>query len=532
MTTPTPASSEPGVRRTTALVASWSNGFAVMCAEIAAGRLLAPYYGTSTTVWAVLIATVLGGLSLGNVLGGRLSRRVEPIRCIGWATLVAALLLALVPHLGRWLLAGSLTRFQEGHFFALGAALALVALLLALPIVLSGMVSPLLLHAIGIDQNAAHLRTGLGRVAGELGAASTAGSLIGTLGSGLVFIPWIGTTRTLCLASAALASTAALLRWEKARRVDGRAVIVLCAVLAASLAGRAARAGHGNVMWEKETPYQHLAVLQLPEERQLRVNEGYAVQSFAFLDGRLPLRSVWAYYALAPSLAAKPDPRRALLLGLGGGTTAAIYRSLFPQMDLTGVELDAAMVGAGKEALGIDLSGVRVVIDDARVFASHEKARSPNGYDVIVLDAFQFPYVPFHLTTREFFADLDALLADGGVVMVNVGRNGEHREVVHAVACTLGAIFPHVLEADAPGRSNTLLAATRHAFDDAVGLRFYSPAARHAIETTTTRMTPFRPATWPSRTPLLTDDRAPIEWMTDRIVWQSLFEATKAGNGS
>jgi spermidine synthase len=200
-----------------------------------------------------------------------------------------------------------------------------------------------------------------------------------------------------------------------------------------------------------------------------------------------------------------------LLLGAGGGTSVEIYRRLYPNARVTGVEIDREMVRAGQEQLGIDLSGVEIVIEDARTFAS----RAPRAaYDVIILDAFQFPYVPFQLTTHEFFRQLDACLAPGGVVVVNAGRQGEHRAMVHALARTLASVFPHLQAADAPNRSNTMLVASHH--------RPTTRAVPPELRSVAAALAPLAPARWPADTPLLTDDHAPVEWLTDRIIWAAL----------
>jgi spermidine synthase len=348
----------------------------------------------------------------------------------------------------------------------------------------------------------------------------------------LLFIPWVGTTRTLCLSSAVLVLNALVLRGAKASSAWSGAIVVGCVCWSALIGVRDVTAAGGRVLWQTESRYQHITVLEKSAERQLRINEGFALQSFVYLDGRLPIRSVWAYYALAPSFIREPMPHRALLLGLGGGTTVQIYRRLFPSMELTGVELDPQMLEAGQSALGVDFGGVRLVTDDARVFVSREAHQRQHSYDVIVLDAFQFPYIPFQLSTREFFRDLDALLASGGVVMLNVGRHGDHHEVVDAVARTLNDVFPHVLCADVVNQSNSILVASRHAFADAMGRRAYGPGALRLVEGASIASGPLHAATWPHGTPVLTDDLAPVESLTDQIVWHTLFDAAMREPGA
>lgn len=509
----------PGAPReiATSLIA----GFSVMDVEIAAGRLFAPYYGTSTTTWAFLIGTVLLSLTAGNLLGGHLSRRDPNGAWVGRLLLAAAVFLALFPRVAPHFMAGSLVRFKAGDATGLVVGAASGALLLAIPVACLGALAPLLLQGAG-RRAGRSLAAELGRLGGRLAASSAIGSLLGTFAAGLVFIPWLGTTRTIDLGATALAATALVCGASKPLRRRLVPAAGLVALLASWPRG-AAPASDGRLVYSTESLYNHITVVDRGLERQLRVNDGFAVQSFVYRDGRLPLRDVWAFYAAAPAWAARPV-ERVLLLGAGGGTAAHLYRRLYPDVRLTAVELDPEMVRVGQEQLGIDLAGVEVVIEDARTFVATAARERRGAYDLILLDAFQFPYVPFQLTTREFFRDVDACLAPGGVLVVNAGRYGEERAMVHALARTMGSVFDHVGSADVANRSNTILVGSRHGPEWAMGAGGLRVAPREAATfmRTTRGLPAFAPATWPAATPVLTDDHAPVEWLTDRIVWASL----------
>ncbi|RYE86587.1 MAG: methyltransferase domain-containing protein, partial [Myxococcales bacterium] len=399
--------------------------------------------------------------------------------------------------------------------------------LVALPMLLLGGLPPLLVQAArpAPDDDAPGA---LGRLSGQLSAAGTLGSLAGTFGAALVLLPALGTRATFDLAAAALLVTALLAALaRRARRAAGLAAASLVALLALArrpVAWTPSRPGE-RVVWTGESRYNHIRVVERGGERQLRLNDGFAVQSYVRLDGQAAPRDVWAYYALGPTWGTAPAPGRVLLLGLGGGTSARVYRQLYPAAEVVGVELDGAVVEAGQRFLGLSPSDARVVVADARPFVEAEGERAPGSYDVIVLDAFQFPYVPFQLTTREFFAAVRRCLAPGGVLVVNAGRYGEERAVVHALARTLASVFTHVQSADPPGnRSNTILVATDHDPARARGGSglAVSDATAAALRDLALRLPPPRPASWPPDAPRLTDDHAPVEWLTDRIVWKSL----------
>ena len=152
-------------------------------AEIAAVRLLSPYFGASTIVWANTIGVVLVALSVGYWLGGRFADRHPHMRGLCLLTLTAAVLLAIVPFAADPLLdvaVDALDSISAGAF--IGSLIGVLGLV-AVPVLLLGMVSPWAIRlAVQKVEEA-------GEVAGRLYALSTAGSLVGTLLSALVLIP-------------------------------------------------------------------------------------------------------------------------------------------------------------------------------------------------------------------------------------------------------------------------------------------------------------------------------------------------------
>ena len=184
-------------------------GAASLGAEIAAARLMAPFFGASTIIWANTIGVVLVALSIGYWLGGRLADRRPEIRSLCLVILAAAVLLALVPLIARPFFDLSVDALDEIEAGAFVGSLAAVLLLVAIPVVLLGTAAPWALRlAVGDVEHA-------GRVAGRLYAISTVGSLTGTMLSALVLIPFVGTQRTFLVFALALAAVgAAGLGWR------------------------------------------------------------------------------------------------------------------------------------------------------------------------------------------------------------------------------------------------------------------------------------------------------------------------------
>ncbi len=495
-------------------LAAFTSGFAVMGAEVAAGRLLAPSFGTSTLVWSLLIGIVLTGLAVGARIGGRWSRRPHALRRTFAANAIAGVALMAIPILARPLMRATLDQFLHGHLLLLIVGFVAVLAMLVVPVVLLGATSPVLVH------HATAERDDVGETAGRLGALGTMGSLAGTFVCGVVLVPLLGTEFTfrVCgsvalvvgLVGVARTSHASLFRKPAATVATAAAVgIALC------LLPRIAVHAGPKALVETETAYNYVRVVDDAEYRTLFLNEGYAAQTIARHDGRAYLRGVWGYYAIAPALTKRP-PRRVLVIGLGGGGSARDYAERLPAAEIVAVELDQGIVQVARHEFGLPAS-VKVHEEDARAFLAHDGSR----YDLVVIDAFQFPYVPFQLTTREFYEQVQGHLEEGGAVMTNVGRKGNQLGVVHAVASTLATVFPHVNGVNVSQTTNTILVATRHELAEAGGqsnVRFSADELREldALE-------PLGPWTVPDGAALvLTDDRAPIEWLTHRIIVREL----------
>lgn len=122
---------------------------------------------------------------------------------------------------------------------------------------------------------------------------------------------------------------------------------------------------------------------------------------------------------LAGTLFASPDPKRILIVGLGGGSIPTALRKLLPQAQIDVVEIDAAVTRVAKRFFGfVDGPAMRVSEVDGRVYVKRA-GREGLKYDVILLDAFDHEYIPEHLLTKEFLSEVKALLAPGGVLVAN-----------------------------------------------------------------------------------------------------------------
>ena len=330
-------------------------GAATLSVEICASRLLAPYFGSSTVVWANVIGLILVYLSIGYWFGGKLADRRPERVLLGRIVLIAALAIAVIPFIARPVLDATVQQLDTASLgAAVGSFFAALALF-AVPVTLLGTVSPFAIRlALPSVENA-------GAVSGRLYGLSTIGSILGTFGAAIVFIPFAGTQRTMIGTAVALALAAGLLlgtRWQ-----------VLTIALAALLAvpPGAVKAARG-VIYERESRYQYVDVRRLSDgSRVLELNEGVVANSLWY-PGSVLTGGEWDMFLVVPPLVAHPV-RRALVLGNAGGSTARALAALYPRMS-DRRRGDRSRGDGGSAALSRSrrIPRLRVVTADARAY--------------------------------------------------------------------------------------------------------------------------------------------------------------------
>jgi len=472
-------------------------------AEIAAVRLLSPYFGASTIVWANTIGVVLVALSIGYWLGGRWADRNPTMRGLCMLALVAAGLLAIVPFAADPLLdvaVSALDSISAGAF--LGSLVGVLGLV-AVPVLLLGAVSP---YAVRL---AVHTVEEAGEVAGRLYALSTAGSLAGTLLSALLFIPLIGTRRTFLVFALAIAVVAvAGLRPVRKFALAPAAIIVLIALPVGTLK---AQTDSGRVIYETDTEYQYARVVERSDgSRALELNEGQAQHSI-YNPGTVLTGDVWDGHLVLPFTTLDRPPRKVAILGNAAGTTARAYEEFFPDTEVDGVEIDSELSEIGKRYFDMNNPRLALHHEDARPWLRKTDER----YDVISVDAYRQPYIPFYLSTKEFFELVRDRLAPGGVLIVNAGHPEGQDELEEVLTASIGEAFPNVVR-DPIEDTNTLIVAGAGPVS-AASLRDAVPSLPVGLRSTAIASAarigePLRGGR------VYTDDKAPVEWLIDKSI--------------
>ena len=480
--------------------------------EFGAARLLAPYFGTSLYVWGVLIGLVLIYLSAGYVIGGRLADRRPDDALLYQITAWAGLWIGVIPLVSYPILLASQQGFKDLSAGLVAGTLLAVVLMFAVPVILLGCVSPFAIRLL-----LKNVETG-GNTAGRVYALSTAGSILGTFLPVFWFIPTYGTRPTLEGFGLVLVVVSVLGLWPRRRLYASFAVAVLVAwiLLPTGIKPPAV----GTLVTEKDSAYNYIQVVQVGTTTELILNEGQAIHSIYDSQANLT-HGYWDYLLVAdafqPAESSAPTPRSIAILGLAGGTTARQYRLAYgDSVDITGVEIDPAILDIGHRYFHLGDARAHEVVSDARYWLDTQAGH----YDVIVLDAYRQPYIPFHLTTEEFFQQVRDHLNAGGVAAVNVGRTQTDYRLVAALASTMAAVFPNVYLIDDPNFDNTLVFGTDEpvSIDDVkhnlglVDAPLASSAAETALAEGRLRASPYHGQVY-------TDDLAPVEQLIDEIIF-------------
>jgi spermidine synthase len=434
---------------------------------------------------------VLLALSLGYWLGGKLADRRPSARVLGVLVLGAGAYVSIVPFVTRPLLDVASRGLDELSAGAVVGSFFATLLLFAPPVFVLGMVSPfairLALETVG----------SAGEVAGRLYALSTAGSLLGTFLPALVTIPLVGTQRTLIGSAAVLAASSAPL-------LGGRGLAAAAAVGALlAVPPGVVKKSDGTILFERESRYQFVQVVERDGVRRLYLNEGVAVHSVYRPDTVLT-GDEWDAFLAVPALLDR-EPRSIAILGNAGGTTARALGRFWPNASVDGVEIDPVVSEAGRRFLGLDENPrLHLITADARPFLRRTRKR----YDLVFIDAYRQPYVPFYLATQEFFRLVREHLEPGGVVALNVATVPGDSGLSDGIAGTLATVFPDVRIWPALRFNDFVIGLTRP-FSGVrpIPVPLLGPLLRRELSG------PVVPARKP-----WTDDRAPVEWVTDRMI--------------
>ncbi|MEY2747657.1 MAG: hypothetical protein RL112_2699 [Planctomycetota bacterium] len=420
------------------LLVAATAGAATMAGELAAVRLLAPWFGASTVVWTNVIGVVLLALSLGYLWGARLARGEEPRKVLARLLLFGGAWYAASPHLAHvcatWFLPEGLTLDSAARVVQWGS-LASACMLFLAPLVALGAAAPLVVEW-WTREESVHAGTAGGIVL----CASTIGSLLGTFGATHWLVPSLGVVATFAGAGLALVACGLVAAWADGRPAALLVLAIPAFAFAVPAGGPRPKAGE-RVLAEFDSTLQRVRAVERQADgwRFLQVNEAFDSFQSAWRPEPGFLGGGYYYDLFAlPLLLAPPDSTfRVGFVGLGAGSAWRVMQGVRPaRIDLRGegAEIDPLVVELARRHLELPAEGGALRVHaglDGRVFLRH----ADGAFDLLVVDAYQNQVeIPPHLATREFWSLCRAGLADGGWVMANVGCFGLDDPLLEAIA--------------------------------------------------------------------------------------------------
>ncbi len=497
--------------RTRLYIIAFTGGLVTLALELAAARLLAPAFGTSELVWSAIIGLILLYLSVGYALGGRWADRSPYPATLHTILIGAGVAIAIIPFIARPVLALAVRGVASWDLALVAGPFIAVLVLFIAPITLLACVSPFVIRLSLTDVRAS------GVTAGKIYAVSTLGSFLGTFLPNLLLIPLLGTRRTFLMLACTITAAGLWGLWSTHRRRFWQLAWLLLVLGGLLLLDPGIIKPHAGLLYETESTYNYIQVVEDESGwRYLFLNEGQGIHSL-YHPQALLTEGTWDYFLVAPYF--NPPPHTAeqvgslLVVGLAAGTIPAQYTAIYGPLPITGVEIDPEILRVGREYFGMTQPNLTTIAADGRAYLRETEAR----YDVVAVDAYRLPYIPWHLTTVEFFQEIRDCLTERGVVAINVGHTPDDWRLVAALVATMGQVYPSVHVINIPMTFNAIVVASVQPstpadfranlalLDDTYLQTVGQRAAAQLIE-----IAPGEP--------IFTDDYAPVELLTDALV--------------
>lgn len=504
-------SSKRTARRMALFGINFYAGLGTMAFEMVLGRVLTPFFGGTIYTWGALIAVFLVGMSVGFFFGGRLADRFPRMAGIGIALVSCGVIVLATPAFSEPLCLALLDSIEDTRYGALVASVALAFV----PAMLFASVSPVAVRLVLEDVEHS------GSMVGLMSALNTIGSIVGTVGTSFVLVPMMGSKAIFAVLGVLTLVLGATLIASDRRRSLARAAtatVAACAFLLALAANPSTAQAQpakpsvmapDGVVESVESEYNNVYVIK--RGRYLYMNFGYRgshyVESvYDSLDpGGLTVEYT-RYMTLATLYAGKLE--RGAFVGLGGGRTASYLVNSLPGFRLEIAELDPEVIRLAKKYFGVQESDrMKISPQDGRIFLN----RTKNTYDIVFLDAYRGPFVPFHLLTKEYFELVKKRLSPKGVVAQNVEPS---TMVLDSAIMTIGSVFRNVETFDAGGNVVIIAYDGERIPESVLQQRAQALTSAHKLRYPLADLLKARKTITPEKgAKLLTDDFAPVEML-------------------
>ena len=475
-------------------------GYLIMSLELLGFRLLAPYFGYSIYVWGTLIGLILAALAGGYYLGGWLADKKAAqnlfLKLLYLATGIFLFVdLFFYPTILKYLV----------NWGVIWGSLAATFLIFLIPMVALAAVSPIIIKILTTQEKTGH-------AAGLVYAWGTIGSLLGTFLTAFVLIPYFGSRLTLysCF-FLALAILVTILLADGERKQ----ILFLGLFFLISLVTLRPPILASGVILETESAYNQIRLVDTPKMVLLTLNsQRHDLSQSGYVKNGTLIGKYIDLFNIGPIIT---PVKNLLVLGMSGGVSVRQHQQYSPETKIDAVEIDPKVVAIAKERFGIrEGDNLKIFEADARPFLE----KSEKKYDMIEIDLFQgSPYIPFYVISREFFQSAYSHLSSDGLLMMNVFAPGR-QEILAPTLATINSVFPSVYTI--PIYDNFMVLATRSTTSlEEIKNRIVqvkaqvSPDLKVAVDYTSDSIQEYQPD---KKTPIFTDDWAPVELLTYRML--------------
>ncbi|GIP31524.1 fused MFS/spermidine synthase [Paenibacillus sp. J2TS4] len=429
--------------------------FVYMGLEMAAGRIVTPYFGSSVYTWGAVISVFLIGSSLGYWIGGRGADSPRNRLWLSFYMSAAAVSIAFLP-MAAALILPPLQTLPEPYGILAGTVGLFIVPNLFLSAVIPGMTK------IGLTTQFT------GQKIGSYYTISAIGSIVGTMVTTFVLLPAISVAGIIMVNLALLILALFLFRtrdsWVKAASSLGLGLLCLIPLIPQTQVSFA----QAKLVAHVSSPYQELYITERESYRERPGHYRFLQFSQGGYQGGIDLNQpdalLFPYTRMLLDLLMghHPDSRTVYMIGHGIGTLTSRIDAMGKQIEAA--EIDGKVLEVSRQYFGYE--GGHVEVGDGRMLLGRKPDRSQ---DVILVDAYNGGSIPFHLTTSQFFQMTSRKLRDDGLLLMNVIGQASDDEFVESVYATVRSIYPYavVYAADpgSPDRQNLYIAASPQPLD-------------------------------------------------------------------
>ena len=486
-------------------IAVFTCGAVVMAFEIVGSRVLGPYFGTSIFVWTSLIGIILGSLSLGYYLGGKIADKKPDTRILSLIIFLSAVFIGLTILIKDFLII-----YLQNNFSGIRTELIISSLILFLPAsALLGMVSP---YAAKLKLNSLD---NSGSTMGNLYAISTIGSIFGTFLSGFYLIPHFGTNKLLVILSMTLILVSIALFAKQLLKT--RLCVLVILIFGWVVINGSYYSFEKRGFIDVDTTYNRIQIFDYTDpitNRQVKkLKIGTETNSSMFLDSDELVHEYTKHYHLAEHF--NPNFKTALMLGGGGYSYPKDFLLKYPTATIDVIEIDPKVTELAKKYFRLkENPRLTIYHEDGRVYLN----KTQKKYDIIFGDAFSSYYsLPYQLTTKEAIQKKYDILNDEGVVLVNIisSMEGEKSQFLRAEYVTYKSIFPQVylFPVNRPDNEKVV---------QGIILVALKSNRNQVLNSTDPELNRCLQHVWTKEidtdTPILTDDYAPVDYYISKLL--------------